>query len=524
MRPSRYPPVTMLSSETAAMISVGAPRARRIMSSRLNPIRPICCVRGRSMKGIVSCAFSRGKPCSTLDGKCFKLSVMLNKMRKMTPSWALDLYHRFLAWLAAILYRHPSRDLIVIGVTGTSGKSSTCYFLAKALEADGSKTGMTSTAFFKVADSEWTNDTKMTMLGRFKLQKMLRNMVDAGCRYAIVETTSQGIVQHRHQEIDYDICVFTNLYPEHLEAHGGFENYKQAKLELFRHTASLPPKSIEKEAAPRIAVLNKDNEHAKDFALKKFDRIVWFGVESDAEYQAKNVASDLEQVAFYIGDTHFEIHTPGEVMVYNAIAAIATAEALGFPREELSARLRAIRGIPGRYEFIHEGQSFHVIVDYAFEPVALERLFDTVSAFKNGRIIHVTGSAGGGRDLSRRPLMGSISAKRADITIVTNEDPYDDDPMKIIEDVAKGAAQSGRKDGVDLFKILDRSEAITKAIGLAESKDIVLITGKGNEPVMAVADGKKIPWDDREVTRSVLKELLGKSEGDDEKETIDVVE
>jgi UDP-N-acetylmuramoyl-L-alanyl-D-glutamate--2,6-diaminopimelate ligase len=434
---------------------------------------------------------------------------MLRHVRKITPAWALNAYHRAMSWLAAFMYRHPSRDLVVIGVTGTSGKSSTCYFLAKALEAGGAKTGMTSTAMFKIAETEWMNDTKMTMLGRFRTQALLRRMADQGCRYAVVETSSQGILQHRHKDIAYDVCVFTNLAPEHIEAHGGFENYKNAKIELFRHAASLPAKSINGKAVPRIAVLNRDDAYAKEFALTGFDKIVWFGMKDGADVRAIHVKAEADAVSFDVGDTAFRVHTPGTVMAWNALAAIATAEALDVPREALAERFEAISPMPGRYEFISAGQPWKVIVDFAFEPNALEKLFDFTDGCKGkGRIIHVTGSCGGGRDEARRPAIGRLSAKRADITIVTNEDPYDDDPRAIIDAVADGAAKAGGREGETLFRINDRAEAIRKAMELAKAGDVVLMTGKGSEPVMAVAKGKKIPWDDREEARKAIRDVL----------------
>lgn len=396
----------------------------------------------------------------------------------------------------------------MIGVTGTNGKSSTAYFLAHALEATGAKTGMTSTAMFKVADREWTNATKMTMLGRFQLQKLLREMVDAGCAYAVVETSSQGIVQHRHRHIAYDGCVFTNLTPEHIEAHGGFENYKRAKASLFSFIAALPPKCIHGTRIPRIAVLNRDDKHAEDMARAWGNgQIVWYGLGENVSRRASNIHIEANRVLFDVHGQRCAVHTPGEVMVYNALAAITVAEAYGMPISEAIERISALKGMPGRYESISEGQPFAVIVDYAYEPFALEKLFAFAQTLKqDGRIIHVTGSAGGGRDVARRAVIGELSAHEADITIVTNEDPYDEDPMSIVTRVADAAAAAGKVYGTTLFRILDRREAIQKAISLAQPGDVVLITGKGSEPVMAVASGKKIPWDDREEARKAIGE------------------
>lgn len=431
---------------------------------------------------------------------------MLRFLRKITPKWILSLYHGFLSWLAATWYGNPSRRLIVIGVTGTNGKSSTAYFLAHALEAAGAKTGMTSTAMFKVADREWTNATKMTMLGRFQLQKLLREMVDAGCAYAVVETSSQGIVQHRHRHIAYDGCVFTNLTPEHIEAHGGFENYKRAKASLFSFVASLPLKVIHGTGIPRIAILNRDDEHAEDMAYAwGSGKVVWYGMGENVSRRASNVHIEPNRALFDVNGQRCVLRTPGEVMVYNALAALTTAEAYGISMSEAIESLSLLKAMPGRYESINEGQPFTVIVDYAYEPVALEKLLAFARTLKqDGRIIHVTGSAGGGRDVARRSVIGELSAREADITIVTNEDPYDEDPMAIITQVADAAAKAGKADGTTLFRILDREEAVRKAVSLAQPGDVVLITGKGSEPVMAVAGGKKILWDDREEVRKAL--------------------
>lgn len=432
---------------------------------------------------------------------------MLHLLRKITPAWAFSCYHRTLSWLAAMWYGNPSRELIVIGVTGTNGKSSTSYFLSKALEANGAKTGMTSTAMFKIADREWTNATKMTMLGRFQLQKMLRQMVDAGCTYAVVETSSQGVSQHRHRHIAYDACVFTNLTPEHIEAHGGFENYKNAKIRLFLHTVALPPKVIHEKTISRFCVLNQDDPFSKDFAKAWGDhQVFWYGLHEGSDCSASELRLTADRISFVANGTRFELKTPGEVMVYNALAAISTAQAFGMPLQGISDRLASIKGMPGRYESIDEGQDFKVIVDYAYEPAALGKLFDFAQAMKGtGRIIHLTGSAGGGRDIARRAVIGKLSAERADMTIVTNEDPYDDNPERIIKQVADAAALHGKKEGETLFRITDRRLAIEKAMDLAKPGDIVLLTGKGSEPVMAVEDGKKVPWDDREEARRALR-------------------
>lgn len=435
---------------------------------------------------------------------------MLHRIRAFVPEWALNAYHFVLSWLAAAWYGHPSRSLVVVGVTGTNGKTTTSYLIAKALEATGDRTGCTTTALFKVGTDEWVNDTKMTMLGRFRLQKLLRRMVTAGCRYAVVETSSQGIVQHRHRHINYDLCVFTNLTPEHIEAHGGFENYKRAKIALFKHLAASKRKTLGGTRIPKTAVLNRMSEHAKDFAVPGLDRVVWFGIGDGEGVSAKDLRDEGWSVSFTVDGHRANINLPGEVNVENALGAIAAATSLGLPIEPVLKKISDVGGMPGRFERIDEGQAFTVVVDYAYEPAALGKLFDAVERRPHGRIIHVTGSAGGGRDVARRTIIGRLSAARADVTIVTNEDPYDEDPMRIIADVADAAAAAGKTEGTSLFRILDRAEAIRKAVSLAAPGDVVLLTGKGSEPVMAVAHGKKVPWDDRRAVRDALRDALNR--------------
>jgi len=473
---------------------------------------------------------------------------MLHAVKRLIPSSLLDVYHRLLAWAADFWYGHPSQKMIVIGVTGTNGKTTTAYLIAKMLEAGGVKTGCTTTALIKVADREWLNSSKMTMMGRFALQKLLRQMVDAGCTYAVVETSSQGIVQHRHERIAYDVCVFTNLTPEHIEAHGGFENYKQAKIELFRHLASLPAKKIDGREVPRVSVLNADDAHAKDFAAAGVKQIIWYGTGENADIRATDIRETATGVSFDLstviplkkgiqeisendisdGSPGLRLTSPeddmredegrkikvnlklmGRVNVLNVLAALSVAQAVDVAFDQAIEKLENIEGIPGRFERIQAGQSFTVLVDYAAEPEAVRRLYETVKTIPHEKIIHVLGSCGGGRDVARRPVMGKLAAENADLVVVTNEDPYDDDPREIMEDVARGAREAGKKDDVDLFVVQDRMNAIRRAMELAGPNDLVLLTGKGCETWICAADGKKLPWDEREAARQAIRETMG---------------
>lgn len=445
---------------------------------------------------------------------------MLNLLRKITPGFVLDIYHRFLAVLADFWYGHPSRKLVVIGVTGTNGKTTTSYMIAKALEAEGAKTGCATTALFKVADKEWLNDAKMTMLGRFALQKLLKQMVDAGCEYAVIETSSQGIVQHRHEKIAYDIGVFTNLTPEHIEAHGGFENYKQAKIKLFKHLAKLPGKVVAWQRAPRASVLNADDEQAKDFAVQGITHVLWYGADKPADLNARNIQADARGVSFDLAvaaqdqnpeqayNLPVRLNVLGRVNVYNALAAFCVARICGVDLRLAADKLEVVKSVPGRFEMIDVGQPWQVMVDYAPEPESLKKLYETIDALKAERIIHVLGSCGGGRDVARRAVLGEMAGRKAQMVIVTNEDPYDDDPMSIIRQVAEGAVKAGKRQDENLFLILNRAQAIQKAMELARPGDLVLLTGKGCEQFMCVEKGQKIPWDEREEAKKAIRKLI----------------
>ncbi len=439
------------------------------------------------------------------------------------------IYHYLFNLLAAIVFRFPSNELIVIGVTGTTGKTTSVYLIAKTLESAGYKTGFTSTAMFNDGAKEWMNDKKMTMMGRFFTQRLLRRMVEHGCKYVIVETTSEGIEQFRHKFINYDVLVFTGLYEEHIEAHGSFENYKKAKGKLFAHLdhcstkyinesktvikSASGIKKIDLHRVKKVVVANGNDKHLDYFVSFKTDEKIIY---NQADIKPKCDLSKVKQIDYRLlsadaQGTNFEVANQeialkllGVFNIENAMNAYGVAVSQGISKEKIKKGLESITGVAGRLEGINEGQDFGVIVDYAFEPNALAKLYDTLKLFSHNKVIHVLGSAGGGRDVARRPILGKIAGDNADIVIVTNEDPYDDDPGLIIDQVSLGVEKAGKKNDIDLLKISDRRDAIKKAIVLANKGDIVLITGKGNEQAICVANGEKIPWDDRAVVRGIL--------------------
>ena len=447
---------------------------------------------------------------------------MISSLKKLVPRPLVQAYHWALSLLAAAWYAWPSRRLVVIGVTGTNGKTTVVNLIARILEEAGEKVGLTSTVNFRVAGEDVLNDMKMTMPGRFFLQKMLHRMVEAGCRFAVIETSSQGLEQYRHLGVEYDVAVFTNLTPEHIEAHGGFENYKRAKLKLFRHLTRHPRKTLPMRGdIKKVAVVNLESEHAWDFLDAPADKKYGFLADGAAKEAGKatwpmavvkalDVKLEASGSTFVVRDARFALKMPGRYNVLNALAAISVGLSQGIPLETMARALAKVDNVPGRFERIDEGQDFSVIVDYAPEPESLRQVYAAIDRMPRKRLIHVLGSAGGGRDVARRPILGRMAGEKADVAIVTNEDPYDDDPSVIIGQVAAGALEAGKKEGETLFRVDDRREAIRKAIALAGPGDVVLLTGKGAEQAIVGRGGKLTPWDERTVAREALRERLGK--------------
>ena len=446
---------------------------------------------------------------------------MKTLIKKFIPKFVLSWYHLCLAHLANFVYGNPSEKLIVIGVTGTNGKSTTVNLIAHVLSASakatggsafggeptGSKVVISSTVNFSDGKKMWLNDRKMTMPGRFFLQKLLSDGVKNNCGYAVIESSSEGILQHRHMGVHYDAMVFTNLTPEHIEAHGGFENYKQAKLEYFKYLQNLPHKTINGQKIPKVIAVNIDDSHASEFLNFTVDQKITFGKNESANIRGRDLIIDEKGIKFKVGDTDFNLKLKGGFDLYNALAAIAITSRFGIDLNTAKHALEKIPNIPGRMELIDEGQSFKVLIDYAPEPEGLNQMYATIKHWPHGKIIHLLGSTGGGRDTGRRKILGQIAGENADIVIVTNEDPYNDNPQEIIHQVADGAVTAGKVIKENLFREPDRRKAIAKAFSLAGPNDLVILTGKGSEQKMAVKGGY-VWWDERVVAREELQKIL----------------
>ncbi len=421
-------------------------------------------------------------------------------LKKLTPDFLLDFYYWLWALVGAVIFRFPSRNLIVIGVTGTSGKTTTVDFITRILEAGhpstelrASKVASTSSIRFKVADKEWKNELKMTMPGRFKIQQFLRQAVKENCKYAVLEVTSEGIKQYRHKFINFDTAVFLNLTPEHIESHGGFENYRNAKLELFKATKN-------------IHIINSDDKNAKYFLEVPAKKVITFsigGKETNSGILQNNriVAEDIGDAEFVVRGIKFSLNLLGNFNVLNALAAISTVTQYGISLETCKQALEKVWGIPGRMEVVSKNPL--VVVDYAHTPEQLEQVYKSFTnsielVNRKSKLICVLGSCGGGRDKWKRPVLGKIASQYCKEIIITNEDPYDEDPLEIMEQVAEGVGEK------PYSIVLDRKEAIEKALESAKPNETVIITGKGAEPLMCLANGVKIPWDDRQIVRDFL--------------------
>ena len=397
-------------------------------------------------------------------------------IKKITPTFLLDFYYWLWAFFGALIFGFPSSKLIVIGVTGTSGKSTTVDFISRILEESGSRVASMSSVRFKIGDKESKNELKMTMPGRFKIQKFLKQATDEKCKYAVLEVTSEGIKQKRHKFINFDSAVFTNLSREHIESHGGFENYRNEKIKLFLATRG-------------SHIINRDDENAKYFLNHPSKKTVTFGINKPADVMAKSVSDS----SFEVSGIQIKLNLLGSFNVYNALSAIAVAENYGLSVQICKTALEKVLSIPGRMEVVAR-DPFLVVVDYAHTPEQPKQAYKSLGK----KLICVLGSCGGGRDKWKRPELGRLAEQYCKEIIITNEDPYNEDPLEIMEQVAGGIQDHPH------HIVVDRKEAIKKAMELAQKGDKVIITGKGSEPLMCLENGKKIAWDDRQIAREAL--------------------
>ena len=433
-----------------------------------------------------------------------KLEKLLRLGRKIIPKRLFRLgqpvYHWGLSNLGAARYRWPSSSFLaelglgkpshrmkVIGVTGTHGKSTTVLMISKIFEEAGYRVAAIGSLGMKIVDKEWENTVKMTMPGRMKLQHFLAEAKAAGCQFVILEVTSEGLAQMRHIGIQFDCAVLTNIGREHIESHGSFEKYLAAKQKLFRRTQN-------------IHILNGDDAYIETFNKFKTKKKLFYGWEN----------GDITAI-----EVKPQVQVPGRFNIYNALAALTVAKAYGLDIMRAKDVLEKIDSVPGRMEFIQK-EPFNVVVDYAHTPDSLEAVYKELRSWLGGsdvsvgastqtrRLICVLGATGGGRDKWKRPVYGQIASKYCDEIILTNEDPYDEDPLDIINQIEAGVTEE-KKSATNI--ILDRRAAIEAGIRHAQPGDSVIITGKGSEILMAMANDMKIPWSDKDIAQEILGTL-----------------
>lgn len=396
-------------------------------------------------------------------------------------------YHFAQATTAELKYHFPAKNLRVIGVTGTNGKTTTCFMIWNMLRAAGYKAGLMTTVAYGV-DKLTPELGHMTTVDAMTLNRRIESIKKEGAEFLVLEVTSHALAEYRTLGIPFEIAVFTNLTHDHLDYHKTLAKYRAAKGKLFKKA--------------KFSILNADDK-ATNFYKKLSPKYITYGIKN-GENRAENLKLTVSGVKYSLGDINIETKIPGEFNVYNSMAAALVGKRLGLTNTQIEQGINSLDSVEGRMNIIDEGQPFTVIVDYAHAPDALEKVFASVKGHK-GRIISVHGGAGR-RDPSTRPIRGEILAKNSDLVIITEDDSRDEDPETIAQGFIDGAIKAGKTLGKDLIKELDRKKAIELAIKSAKKGDLVLILGKGHEKTILRADGPH-DFEDIKVARAVLKSL-----------------
>ncbi len=439
---------------------------------------------------------------------------MLSSLKKLIPSPLFSLYHLALAKMGNLVYQNPSKNLYLIGITGTKGKTTTAYLTYQIFEETNKKTAFTSTVMFAIGSKIEPNLTKMGMPGRFFLPQFLNRAVKSGVKYAIIETSSEGIMQHRSRFLDYNTVVFTGLAPEHIERHGSFFNYKETKEKLFKNCKG-------------IHVVNLDDKYADDF-LRHDAEEKWgitFDINNVKKYSKKlhriilgNIKENNKiEIGEYKNNTlepfwqkNFNFPFIGKFNAQNLLMAFTIARSAGIKFKEIIRVIPNLKLPKGRIEEIKDPKiNFRLFLDYAHEPLSLSSVLSAGKEIlpKGKKLICLTGGQGGGRDKWKRKVMGSIAGRLCDIVVVATEDPYEEDPREINKEVLAGVLTNKKfEEGKSAFSFVNRTEGIQKALFLAEKDDVVILCGKGGEKKMCI--GKEmIPWDEEREVRKITKKL-----------------
>ncbi len=420
------------------------------------------------------------------------------RLRSLIPSPLLHVYHALQGWFWAAAYGFPARGVTVIGVTGTNGKTTTCHFITAILKAAGHTVGMQTTIDVEIAGMVTKNNSKMTTPGRRRFNALLRQMRQAGCTHLVLETSSHAIDQSRIVGIPYTAAVLTNITRDHLDYHKTMDAYAATKLRLWS------------EQQLELSVINRADPRWATFYEQPAKRRLLYGLAEVSSEQG--IAAEVIKLgkpttfSAVCGDQKLPItlNLPGRFNIENAMAAIAVGVGLDVPSSAIASGIASVTAVAGRMELVEAGQPFTIILDYAHTPDALEKLYQTVKPETDGRLIAVLGATGN-RDRGKRPTLGALADQYADIVVLTDEDPYDEDPAAIITAVQAGVKH--KTVGQTLYTAPNRADGIRQALDLAQPGDSVIISGKGAEEVMAVAGGKLVPWSDRKVVERALAKI-----------------
>lgn len=434
------------------------------------------------------------------------------KFKKLIPQSFKNVYHLAQAILANVIYGFPSRKLKVIGITGSDGKTTTTQMVAKILEEAGKKVAMASTINFVINGKEEKNLSHYTTESSFAVQKFIANAVDAGCEYLVLETSSHALDQHRVWGVKFQTALVTNVTREHLDYHRTMERYRRAKRKLFEIAAKnkgtgivnldmeKPEEFLDCELKNKFAYTANSHQTSACLPARQ--------VTSHQNLQiikAENIELGIDYSKFKIQNCEFVLNIPGLFNVENALTATCVGLEEGIDLETIKEALAKIKGIPGRLESVQNTLGLNIIVDFALTPNALEKLYQLLSGVKksDAKIIAIFGSCGE-RDRGKRPVMGQVVSKYADVVILTDDEPYHEDPAVIIDEIAAGIKD--KTEGENYWKIPGRRAAIRKALEIAKTGDIISVTGMGNFETMVVGD-TKIPWNDRKVIEEELAKI-----------------
>jgi UDP-N-acetylmuramoyl-L-alanyl-D-glutamate--2,6-diaminopimelate ligase len=408
--------------------------------------------------------------------------------------------HLVEAMIMTTKYGYPGRKLKVIGVTGTNGKTTTSFMIHTMLHSAGIKSALTTTVGYGIGDDIVHQKLHMTSPKAGVLQSRLKAFAEAGVEWVVVETSSHSLAQNRVWGVPYQVAVMTNITHDHLEYHGTFERYLEAKTKLFK---------IANKYGLKYGIANAEDANADAF-LKYVDNKTTYGLRQ-GDLQAKDIdlrADGTSYTAIAGNDTYnIEVKIPGEFNVSNSLAAISVGRKLGLSKQQIETGIAALETVEGRMNLINAGQDFSVIVDFASTPDGFQKFFESMRPLVKGKLIAVFGSAGR-RDETKRAEQGAIAGKYADIIVLTEEDDRDEDGTAILRQVADGAASQGKTENKDMYIVHNREEAIGFAMTLATSKDdTVVLLGKGHEKTIERADGE-YPWDETGAAKAALESLL----------------